>query len=80
MSKFASGRLLRNQWLTPVLIDPKRLQKGVYLANVTMPAGDLLRALFGNVMVWTAPAPASRSMKSCAKTVVVEQPSEGAPS
>ncbi len=32
------------------------------------------------VMVWTAPAPASGSMKSCAKMVVVEQPSKGAPS
>src|SRR6202048_1750410 len=31
-------------------------------------------------MVWTAPAPASRSIESCAKMVVVEQPSEGAPS
>jgi hypothetical protein len=33
-----------------------------------------------NVMVWTAPAPASFSIESCAKTVVVEQPSEGGPS
>src|SRR5580658_6791758 len=33
-----------------------------------------------NVMVWTAPAPASGSIESCAKMVVVEQPSEGAPS
>src|SRR6202521_3761039 len=31
-------------------------------------------------MVWTAPAPASRSTESCAKMVVVDQPSEGAPS
>src|ERR1019366_4716295 len=31
-------------------------------------------------MVWTAPAPASGSIESCAKMVVVEQPSEGAPS
>src|SRR4030081_1147588 len=31
-------------------------------------------------MVWTAPAPASRSIESCAKLVVVEQPSEGASS
>src|ERR1700730_2744185 len=31
-------------------------------------------------MVCTAPAPASRSIESCAKMVVVEQPSEGAPS
>src|SRR5664280_948909 len=31
-------------------------------------------------MVWTVPAPASGSMKSCAKMVVVEQPFEGAPS
>ena len=29
-------------------------------------------------MVWTAPAPASGSIESCAKMVVVEQPSEGA--
>src|ERR1700731_1491580 len=33
-----------------------------------------------NVMVWTAPAPASRAIENCAKMVVVEQPSEGAPS
>jgi hypothetical protein len=33
-----------------------------------------------NVMVWTAPAPASGSIESCAKMVVVEQASEGAPS
>src|ERR1022692_3986583 len=33
-----------------------------------------------NVMVWTAPAPASGSIESCAKMVVIEQPSEGAPS
>src|ERR1700732_4967229 len=33
-----------------------------------------------DLMVWTAPAPASRSIESCAKMVVVEQPSEGAPS
>jgi hypothetical protein len=31
-------------------------------------------------MMWTAPAPASDSIESCAKLVVVEQPSEGAPS
>src|ERR1019366_3459942 len=31
-------------------------------------------------MVWTAPAPGSCSIESCAKMVVVEQPSEGAPS
>src|ERR1700737_1992059 len=31
-------------------------------------------------MIWTAPAPASDSIESCAKLVVVEQPSEGAPS
>jgi hypothetical protein len=31
-------------------------------------------------MVWTAPAPASGSIESCAKMVVLEQPSEGAPS
>jgi hypothetical protein len=31
-----------------------------------------------NVMIWTAPAPASDSIESCAKLVVVEQPSEGA--
>jgi hypothetical protein len=30
-------RLLRNQWLTPVLIDPKRPRNRLYLANVTMP-------------------------------------------
>ena len=33
-----------------------------------------------DMMVWTAPAPASRSIESCAKMVVVEQASEGAPS
>ena len=38
------------------------------------------RLLLVNVMVWTAPAPASGSIESCAKMVVVEQPSEGAPS
>jgi transposase len=32
------------------------------------------------VMVWTAPAPASCSIESCAKMGVVEQPSAGAPS
>ena len=37
-------------------------------------------SLVANVMVWTAPAPASGSIESCAKMVVVEQPSEGAPS
>src|SRR5438876_9558873 len=31
------------------------------------------------VKMWTAPAPASGSIESCAKMVVVEQPSEGAP-
>src|ERR1700730_17958504 len=31
-------------------------------------------------MVWTAPAPASCWIERCAKMVVVEQPSEGAPS
>src|SRR5437868_15422519 len=31
-------------------------------------------------MTWTAPVPASDSIESCAKLVVVEQPSEGAPS
>jgi hypothetical protein len=31
-------------------------------------------------MVWTAPAPASGLIESCAKMVVIEQPSEGAPS
>jgi hypothetical protein len=46
---------------------------------VTLPSafGHLLLV---NVMVWTAPAPASGSIESCAKMVVVEQPSEGAPS
>src|ERR1700720_261926 len=44
---------------------PKRLQERLYCVNV---------------MVWAAPAPASRSIESCAKMVVVEQPSEGAPS
>src|SRR4029077_21024672 len=33
-----------------------------------------------NVMVWTAPAPASGSIESCATMGVVEQPSAGAPS
>jgi len=33
-----------------------------------------------SVMMWTAPAPACGSIESCAKTVVVEQLSEGAPS
>jgi hypothetical protein len=32
------------------------------------------------VMVWTAPAPACGSIESCAKMVVVERLSEGAPS
>jgi hypothetical protein len=41
---------------------------------------DARRKPTSNVMVWTAPAPASRSIESCAKMVVVEQPSEGAPS
>src|SRR6202035_1317274 len=61
---------------------PRRCRRGATLSlrrEPNMPA-DLLRALFGNVMVWTAPAPASRSIESCAKMVVVEQPSEGAPS
>src|SRR6201984_2837355 len=31
-------------------------------------------------MMWTAPGPASGSNENCAKMVVVEQPSEGAPS
>jgi hypothetical protein len=47
-------------------------------------AGQLISEELGiklaNVMVWTAPAPASRSIESCAKMVLVEQPSEGAPS
>ena len=48
-------------------------------------AGDLAvssvsRLSFHNVMMWTAPAPASGSIESCAKMVVVEQPFEGAPS
>jgi hypothetical protein len=30
-----------------------------------------------NLMMWTAPGPASGSNESCAKMVVVEQPSEG---
>ena len=64
MSQFAVDRLLRNQWLT-MLMDPKRPQKGYTLADM---------------MVWTAPALASRSIESCAKMVVVEQPFEGAPS
>jgi hypothetical protein len=37
-------------------------------------APDLAHSLFDNVMVWTAPAPASGSEKGCAKMVVVEQP------
>jgi hypothetical protein len=37
----------------------------------------LIKALEVNVMVGTAPAPASGSIESCAKMVVVEQPSEG---
>jgi len=38
------------------------------------------RSIPVDVMLWTAPAPASCSIASCAKMVVVEQPSEGAPS
>ena len=38
------------------------------------------RLFLTNVMMWTAPAPASGSIESCAKMVVVEQPFEGAPS
>jgi hypothetical protein len=40
----------------------------------------ITRPSFDNVMMWTAPAPASGSIESCAKMVVVEQPFEGAPS
>src|SRR6476646_1335109 len=42
--------------------------------------GSLVANVVANVMVWTAPAPASGPIESCAKMVVVEQPSEGAPS
>jgi hypothetical protein len=49
MSQFAFDRLLRIQLLIPVLRDPKRPQKGYTLVNLTLPTGDLLRTLFGNV-------------------------------
>jgi hypothetical protein len=38
------------------------------------PDGGFSRSSFDNVMVWTAPAPASGSEKGRAKMVVVEQP------
>ena len=49
MSQFAAERRLRIQLLMPVLRDPKRPQKGYTLVNLTLPTGDLLRTLLGNV-------------------------------
>jgi len=61
----AHSRSQQNQSLAIVAANPKRLRERLYWVNV---------------MVWAAPAPASGSIESCAKMVVVEQPSEGAPS
>ena len=57
----AHSRSQQNQSLAIVAANPKRLRERLYWVNV---------------MVRTAPAPASGSIESCAKMVVVEQPSE----
>src|SRR3984893_11639409 len=67
-----SGPLHRHRRPIAARISPSRIN----VRDIPVPK----RPPNGNVMVWTAPAPASRSIESCAKMVVVEQPSEGAPS